>query len=169
MSNNEEFHVLQLAVESVMDTPLITSCRNRPNVNARMIFSRILIDKGHTTISIGKYLNRSHCTIVHYNKKFDGYIMSDKQLRNSYHRANDIYLGSFDPVYNMDKVQLKQEVFQLRKKIAELEEEVEKVKKKYAWKGSFGRIQEVLYTKVPIGQEDRVEQALNRYLNDLHY
>jgi len=171
MSNtiNKEFQMLQLAVESIMDSTLITTCRKRPHINARMIFSKILLDKGHTTTSIGKYLGKSHCTVVHYKQRFDGYIMNDKRLKESYEHAKAVYYGSFDPVYDMDKAQLKHEIFNLRNKVQKTEEKMEQIKKQYAWKAEFMGIQELLYQKVPKGHEKGVQQALNRYLNGIHY
>ena len=134
-----------------------------------MIFAKILLDKGYTTTAIGKYLGKSHCTIVHYKQRFDGYIMSDRRLRNSYENAKAVYYGNFDPVYGMSNSELKQEVFSLRKKVTELENKVQNVREKYVWRGNFYRIQELLYQKCPQGQEERVEQALNTYLNGLYY
>lgn len=166
---SKEFEVLHAAVESILNTELITTCRNRENVNARMIFSKILLDKGYTTTAIGEYLGKSHCTIVHYKQRFDGYILNDKRLKDSYEDAKAVYYGNFDPVYDMSNAELKQEVFSLRKKITELESKVEGLRKKHVWRGGFDRIQEVLYQKCPKGQEERVEQALNAYLNGLYY
>ena len=166
---SKEFEVLHLAVESILDTKLITTCRNRENVNARMIFAKILLDKGYTTTAIGEYLGKSHCTVIHYRQRFDGYILNDKRLKQSYEKAKAVYYGNFDPVYDMDKAQLKQEIFDLRKKVTEMEQRVQEVKTKYIWRGGFDRIQEVLYQKVPKGQEENVERALNTYLNGLYY
>ena len=166
---SKEFEVLHTAVESILNTELITTCRNRENVNARMIFAKILLDKGYTTTAIGEYLGKSHCTIVHYKQRFDGYIMSDRRLRNSYENAKAVYYGNFDPVYGMSNSELKEEVFSLRKKVTELENKVQNVREKYVWRENFYGIQELLYQKCPQGQEERVERALNTYLNGLYY
>ena len=117
---NKEFGVLHEAIESILHVELITTCRNRENVNARMIFSKILLDKGYTTVAIAEYLGKTHCTIVHYKKRFDGYILNDKRLKGSYESAKAVYFGSFDPVFDMSNKELKDEVFNLRKTIKSL-------------------------------------------------
>jgi len=173
---NKEFGVLHEAIESILHVELITTCRNRENVNARMIFSKILLDKGYTTVAIAEYLGKTHCTIVHYKKRFDGYILNDKRLKDSYESAKAVYFGSFDPVFDMSNKELKDEVFNLRKTIKSLENDVteakeylREVKEKYVWKGGFDGIQELLHQKCPIGEETNVQHALNSYLNGLRY
>ena len=88
---------------------------------------------------------------------------------NSYENAKAVYYGNFHPVYGMSNSELKEEVFSLRKKVTELENKVQNVREKYVWRENFYGIQELLYQKCPQGQEERVERALNTYLNGLYY
>ncbi len=176
-SINKEFGILHEAIENIFHVDLIKRCRNRDNVNARTIFSKILLDKGYTTTAIAEYLGlKNHSSIVHYSKRFDGYILNDRRLKGSYESAKAVYFGSFDPVFDMSSKELKDEVFNLRRTIKSLEDDVtdakeylREVKEKYVWKGGFDGIQELLHQKCPIGEEMNVQHALNTYLNGLHY
>ena len=95
---------------------------------------------------------------MHYKQRFDGYILNDKRLKDSYENAKAVYYGNFDPVYGMSNAELKQEVFRPSQKGYRAGEEGRRGKKKYIWRGGFDRIQEVLYQKCPKGQEERVER-----------
>ena len=164
-----EFDSLRTAIEKILNVELVTKSNYRKNVNARMIFSKILLDKGHTSVSIGRYLQRSHCTVIYYRGRFDGYIMTDSVLKEQYEHAKAAHYGNFDPVYDMNKSQLKREIFDLRSQLSKKDEEMHSLKKKYSWRSDFNGIQEMLYQKVPRGREQDVERAINTYLNGLHY
>ena len=55
-------------VEAVFRTDIMSSRRYQSIVEARMVFAKILVDRGHSLSSIGKYINKNHATIIYYNK-----------------------------------------------------------------------------------------------------
>jgi len=174
MSNLQEFNILRDAVEEVMEVSLITTSRKREHVEARMVFSKILIDRGHTKVSVGRFLNKTHSIVIHYCKQFEDLTPYDKVLRYNYETVLSIYRKGYDPVYNMDRSQMKTEIFGMRGKlkIKELEVESMKEKLKEAKQETVNdmRLERLksLMSRVPVGDEEAVYNRLNIFLNGLH-
>jgi hypothetical protein len=174
MSNLQEFNILRDAVEEVMEVALITPTRKREHVEARMVFSKILIDRGHTTVSVGKFLNKTHGSVIHYCRKFKDFAPYDKVLRRNYETVLSIYREGFDHIHHMDRSQMKAEIFGMRGKlkIKELEIESMKEKLKEAKQETVNdmRLERLksLMSRVPVGDEEAVYNRLNIFLNGLH-
>ena len=79
--------------------------RQRHLVNAKMIYSKILMDKGFGCSQVGKSIRKHHTTILNYQNKWDGYVFSDDSLKGDYkieklHSGHWLIQESFEDVSN---------------------------------------------------------------------
>lgn len=65
--------------------------RQRHLVNAKMIYSKILMDKGFGCSQVGKSIRKHHTTILNYQRKWDGYVFSDDSLKGDYNIVCNMY------------------------------------------------------------------------------
>ena len=79
---------LKEIVSQVFDTNINIKTRKRNNVEARMIFSKILREDGNTFESIGKAINKDHSTIVYYANQASILIKQSILLDLIYYKTN---------------------------------------------------------------------------------
>lgn len=167
-----EFDLLCHAVQEVCDVDILSQTRERETVNARIIFSYILWSRGYGKSEIGRYLNKNHATVCHYCRCFNAYIKTDPTMKSLYEKAKGIYMDTFDPVYNMDRAELKSEVFSLREKVNELYSELEEFRRESeaaaAEDNRMNRIYRLVSERTRAGSEQEVERKLNTWFNGLY-
>ena len=73
-----EFDKLKDTVNEIFGLNLMDNTRERPNVNARIVFSNILFRKGYTKSDIARYINKHHATVIHYCRNFEMYLKTDR-------------------------------------------------------------------------------------------
>jgi len=96
---------------------IMSKCQKKDYVDARMIYSKILIEKGYGPSVIGNILDKNHASIINYRKKVDWYLKSDKTLMASYRRCKDSFYMDYDPIYDLTNVELKHEILKLRDRL----------------------------------------------------
>ena len=70
--------------QTVFDTDVFVSCRKRAYVDARIVFSNLLKEQGMGPSAIGRILGRDHATVLHYFRKFEALLETDKAFRKQY-------------------------------------------------------------------------------------
>jgi hypothetical protein len=167
----EERTVLADIIKNVMQIDVNSPRKTRDDVNAKIIFSKILIDKGHTRMEVGASMDRNHCTATHHYHKFDGYIKFDKELRELYNTIESIFFDDYDPVYDMDVKQLRDAVIDCRDEIQMLENRLREEKQRLIAaqhnNHRFEGIYKTLSRGVPMGMEERVNTKLKAFINGL--
>jgi hypothetical protein len=167
-----EFDVLLNAVQEVYDLDILSVRREREYVNARIIFSYILFERGFSKSEIGRYLGKNHATICHYCKNFPAYIKQDAMLKRMYEEAKTVYMNSFDPVYTMERSELKSEVFSLREKVNDLYSQIEESRRERkdanAESTRMEGIMKLVSQRTPMGSEKEVERKLTTWFNGLY-
>ena len=85
-------------VSKVFDTDINIKTRKRNNVEARMIFSKILREDGNTFESIGNAINKDHSTIVYYVNQASVLIKQSIELSDKYLECKNCYIDNLDVV-----------------------------------------------------------------------
>jgi chromosomal replication initiation ATPase DnaA len=80
----KEINYLKGVIEKVLDLDISKNCRERDIVDGRIIYSKILRDRGHTLSNIGQPVHKDHTTILHYLKQFDSLYEYDKKFSSNY-------------------------------------------------------------------------------------
>lgn len=169
---NEEHYMAELKsiVNSVFNLDITCRVRLKSHVQARMVFSKILRERGFAMTSIAKFFNMdSHTSIINYMRKFDHDMNNNELFRNRYTTCREIFFDRYpsNEVYNEIKVDYVPKSVQLL--ISEVEARLEK---KYAMNvpekfKRFRTIIDMLDERIPHGKETMVEQKVLRMLNGL--
>jgi len=80
----KEISDLKTIVNNVFGVNLDRNIRKRPFVNSRIIYSKILKDRGYGYVVIGKSLNKDHSTIIHYVSQFERIMYQDEVFASNY-------------------------------------------------------------------------------------
>lgn len=162
----EEKEMLKKIVDTVFSTDIANERRHQPVVEARMVFSKILTDRGHTITSIGRYLNKNHATIIYYNRNIADLLEMYPYLFSKYMECKSSFLENREPVVFFKERKLQGIIHGLMNKVDEVTQErddLRNILKKYK---RFERIIELLHDRNAMLYEDEVYKKINAMLNN---
>ena len=155
-------------VSKVFDTDINIKTRKRNNVEARMIFSKILREDGNTFESIGKAINKDHSTIVYYVNQASVLIKQSIELSDKYLECKNCYIDNLDVVLPQMKYdEIKNEVLELKLLINQLtieRNEIIKVQEKY---NRIKKIINLVAERTHVGKEEFIERKINQMFNGI--
>lgn len=170
---DNEFSTLDDIISKVFNVDVRVGTRKREYVNARMSFANILVDRGYSKSSIARYIGKDHATVIYYCKSFDSYIKTDAYLKEKHNEALQFYNNRFNPVYDMDRKTLIDEVSLLKKEISSLYCTLEIYKEREEEsKNEVDRMDsiiELVSQRTNHGKEKEIERKLNTWFNGVHY
>jgi len=159
---------LKEIVSQVFDTNINIKTRKRNNVEARMIFSKILREDGNTFESIGKAINKDHSTIVYYVNQASVLIKQSIELSDKYLECKNCYIDNLDVVLPQMKYdEIKNEVLELKLLINQLtieRNEIIKVQEKY---NRIKKIINLVAERTHVGKEEFIERKINEMFNGI--
>ena len=159
---------LKEIVSKVFGTDINIKTRKRNNVEARMIFSKILREDGNTFESIGKAINKDHSTIVYYVNQASVLIKQSIELSDKYLECKNCYIDNLDVVLPQMKYdELKDEVVELKflvNKLASERNEIIKVQEKY---NRIKKIINLVAERTHVGKEEFIERKINQMFNGI--
>ena len=159
---------LKEIVSQVFDTNINIKTRKRNNVEARMIFSKILREDGNTFESIGNAINKDHSTIVYYVNQASVLIKQSIELSDKYLECKNCYIDNLDVVLPQMKYdELKNEVLELKLLINKLtieRNEIIKVQEKY---NRIKKIINLVAERTHVGKEEFIERKINQMFNGI--
>jgi hypothetical protein len=159
---------LKEIVSQVFDTDINIKTRKRNNVEARMIFSKILREDGNTFESIGKAINKDHSTIVYYVNQASVLIKQSIELSDKYLECKNCYIDNLDVVLPQMKYdELKSEVIELKflcNRLATERNEIIKVQEKY---NRIKKIINLVAERTHVGKEEFIERKINQMFNGI--
>jgi hypothetical protein len=168
MINKEEMDNLKEIVNNVFDIDIMKKSNKREFVNARKIFSKILVDKGYGITDIGRYFKKHHTTIMHYmldvdimlkysSKEFSKYLVCKEQF-SSQVQHNGLETKEFKK--NMYIVSLNNQIEKLILERNSLLKKTESHRR-------FLPIIDLLNKRTPIGDEDFILKRINHMFNGI--
>jgi hypothetical protein len=162
----KEAECLKQIIQKEIGIDIMKTSRMRQYVDGRMIYSKILRERGYKLGSIGKTLMKDHSTIIHYLSNVDTYIKTDQELIESY----SICLSKFYEIFSSDE---QYDVFALQKKVATLTNrlnELNLLDKQLSEKDNMYKrltsIIKLVNERTPIGKEDLIEKKINAMFNN---
>ena len=163
---------LKAIINTVFQLDLTKKTRLKEYVDARIIFSYILKEQGLGSTALSKILKVNHATIHNYWKKYEIYMSTDVHLRNKNSMIREEYFNGEDPVYELNNLEIKNELILLRKKNKELSLENEKLnleiigikKEEERWDG----IMKMIKQRTRRNTEKEVEFKLTRFFNGVY-
>ena len=159
---------LKEIVSQVFETNINIKTRKRNNVEARMVFSKILREDGNTFESIGNAINKDHSTIVYYVNQASVLIKQSIELSDKYLECKNCYIDNLDVVLPQMKYdELKNEVLELKLLINQLtieRNEIIKVQEKY---NRIKKIINLVAERTHVGKEEFIERKINQMFNGI--
>lgn len=162
-----DFVLVRNIICNLTNADVFEKKRLRDNVEARLIYAKILRDVGYPFMGIGKSLNKDHSTIIYYITQFDNMYVTSQFFRDKYKLVKD-YLDeskeiSFVKHLSREEYKAQAEFYQkqinvLSSNIAKLEA----VEKRYR---RFDEIIQLMEAKLPVGDEVFLLKKLNSILN----
>ena len=159
---------LKEIVSQVFDTDINIKTRKRNNVEARMIFSKILREDGSTLQAIGKAINKDHSTVIYYVNQASVLIKQSIELSDKYLECKNCYIDNLDVVLPQMKYdELKNEALELKLLINQLtieRNEIIKVQEKY---NRIKKIINLVAERTHVGKEEFIEKKINQMFNGI--
>jgi hypothetical protein len=152
-------------VNAVFCTELLAPRRYQTQVEARMVFSKILSDRGHSLTSIGKFLNKNHATVIYYNRNIENLLEQFPHLLRRYSECRESFLTGREPITTLRENQMRPILESLQAKNAVLLKENIEMKNALKKYRKFERIVDLLCNSVRFGDEEVVYNRLNAMLN----
>ena len=161
---HEKMELMRI-VNAVFSTELLNKRRYQSNVEARMVFSKILTERGHSLVSIGKFLNKNHSTIIYYNRHLSDLLEQLPNLFRQYLECRESFSNGREPIVAMREREMKMKLSELKEMSAALSKENIELKialKKYR---RHEKIVDLLCSSVKVGDEVGVYNRINAMLN----
>lgn len=168
MKDKQEMDSLKAIVDRIFDVNIMKKNRERDLVDARMIYAKILRDRGYTFKSIAVSLKKDHTTVMHYVTSVGTFLMQDSRLLQRYIDCKkEFFIDKEEFVVNrLTEKELGERIEELTSKIDSLlleRDEIMDIQKKYA---RFERIIDLLNENIKQGQEKSFERKLNQIFNE---
>jgi hypothetical protein len=164
-----EVEMLRQIIKAVMYADILTKKRDTRFVNARLVFAKIMRDRGYNLSEIGRFLGKHHATIIHYLNEVDNILMQENRLMEQYLMCNSLFYKqapSVNKVIEKSKIDLEMMVVNLKNEISQLMIERQKV---VGILEKYQRIQpiiDVIETRTPLGKEDSIKRKIICMFNE---
>jgi hypothetical protein len=139
-------HELKNIVDTIFNVDITNSVRKKEYVDARMVFSKIIHDKGATIVSIGQYLGKNHSSILNYMANFDNYF-SEHSLKRKYVVCREAFFQKRPE----DRLYIEQD------KMSAIESKYKR----------FKHILDIMNDRTPYGKEGELEKKIISFLNGI--
>jgi hypothetical protein len=146
VSEHLDMKELKDIVDTIFDVDISNSVRKKNYVEARMVFTKILRDRGTTLVAIAAFLDKNHCSIINYMLNFDNYF-SEQSLKRKYIVCREAFFQK-RPV---DKLYFEKD-------------KISNIEKKYK---RFNHILDIMNDRTPYGKEDVLEKKIISFLNGI--
>jgi hypothetical protein len=164
----KEMQQLADIVKSVFDEDVKDKIQRREIVDARMVFSKILRERGYTYASIGRFLKKDHSTIINYMRNVYSLLTQVNGLMAKYIICRDLFLIDKEVLYiNKEEKDNKLSIISLNNQIEKLILERESVTR---METKYKRIEDILSIidkKTPNGKEKFILKKVNLMFNDI--
>lgn len=168
--NVQEMQSLEGIINKVFETNIMKKQRTRALVEARMVYAKIIRDRGNTLKSIGDYLKKDHTTIIHYISNIDFLMKQDERLLNNYMKASELFMKDKEvPLEDLTIRNLHLKIESLNAQLEHLISERSKVLKINEKNRRFKHIIDMLNERVKEGEEKKIFKKINNMLNGFEY
>lgn len=172
----KDVKTLKVIIQDILCIDVCEKKRNEDIVNARIIYSKILREKGHSLLSIGKSIGKDHATIIHYLRIVEGWRSKDEEFLKIYKDVNDRFISTTKDLISFANEAIESERIESLEDIAidlklsnrlliernqELEIKLKKFKK-------FEKIHDFVNERTRVSDEDLVLCKIKEFYNGLY-
>lgn len=165
MSIELESEQLKEIIKRKLKINVMDRKRSRDIVDARMIYTKILRDRGYTVTNISSSINKDHTTIVYYMSIVDDIFYQFPAIKDRYITCNDEFMKDRGPLREHKDSLIRKKIESLETQVQRLEEMREYVE---ANKTKYKRLQniiELIDSRTRMGEEKLMEKRINEMFN----
>lgn len=129
------------------------------------MFTKVLLSIGYGYTEIGRFLDKNHATIIHYNNQIDTLIQHDQQLRMKYEEVIKNFGIEENPIHKMSDLELKKEVIALKSQNKKLYLEKELIMSRVQKEIYFQDVLDLIKERIGKTDKEKVKKVLTRYFN----
>jgi hypothetical protein len=168
MKDKQEMESLKGIVEKAFDVNIMKKNREREIVEARMVYAKILRDRGYSYKSIAVSLKKDHTTVIHYVQVIGFILTQDSRLLQRYVECKKEFMIDKEDfiAFKLTEKELGSRIEELTNKVDSLlleRDEIIKIKKSNA---RLEIIIDMLKENIKEGQEKFYERKLNQIFNE---
>ena len=146
------------------DGDVFQRCRERRFVDARITFSMLINEQGIIPTRIGRILDRNHATILHYMKRGEALLETNRAFRKKYVACREEYIGE-DPIFYYSTKELRRKFLEMQSDCRSLREKHEALQERVRSSRRLEPIIDMVRMRTKPGTEDEVLSKLNRIYN----
>lgn len=162
-----EMNSLKEIISSTTGTDIMNKNRYRNIVDARIVFSKIIRERGYTYSSIARYLSKDHSTIIHYICECNHLIETNDKIMETYINCRNLFLKDKNALLTYTDKDAVKEMVILKMDIEKL---IVKNNKLKDIQNKYKRLSEIINLidkRTPKGKEHEIKQELIRMFNGL--
>lgn len=162
-----EMNSLKEIISTATGTDVMNKNRYRNVVDARIVFSKIIRERGYTYSSIARYLSKDHSTIIHYICECNHLIQTDDKMMETYINCRNKFLEDKDALLTYTDKDAVKEMVILK---IDMEKLIGKNNKLKDFQNKYKRLTEIINLidkRTPEGQEHKIKEELIRMFNGL--
>ena len=161
MQDRKEMEELIDIIKNVMNVDITKKTNERAYVDGRMVFSKILTDRGYGIAMLGRALKKHHSSIIHYRSSANDLLDTNELFAQKYFACKDKFMSDKEDVFKIsNKEQLLNQIDALILDRNALLKEVQKHRR-------LKSIIEYIDNRTPIGKEFFVLKQINLMFNGL--
>jgi len=161
-----EMESLKGIIDRVFNVDMTMPTRKRDFVYSKMVFSKIMRDRGCRLELIGSFIKRDHATIVYYTKIIDSLFSQDAILLSRYLECKNCFYENREPgVYLTTEKNLQDKLAKLQKEYDMLLAEKQRLVEGKQKTDRLENIIKIINFHTPYGQEEEVEKKIIRMFN----
>lgn len=162
----KEMESLKEIIDRVFNVDMTIPTRKRDYVYAKMVFSKIMRERGCRLEIIGSFIKRDHATIVYYTKIIDSIFNQDSILLSRYLECKNCFYENREPgVYLTTERNLQEKLAKLQKEYDNLLAEKQKMLHEKQSYERISNIIKIINFNTPHGLEKETEKKIIRMFN----
>lgn len=161
MEDIKEMDELVDIIKNVFDADIKKKSGKREYVDGRLVFSKIMTDRGYGISLLGRYIKKHHSSIIHYRDSASDLLETNEIFLHKYLMCRDKFLfGKGDTIRISNKEELINQIDTLILEKTNLEKRFDKYKR-------LENIIEYIDSRTPSGKESFVLRKINLMFNGL--
>ena len=161
MQGRKEIEELIDIIKNVMNVDITKKTNERIYVDGRMVFSKILTDRGYGIAILGRALKKHHSSIIHYRTSANDLLDTNELFAQKYFACKDKFMSDKEDVFKIsNKEQLLNQIDALILDRNALLKEVQKYRR-------LKNIVEYVDKRTPNGKESLVLRKINLMFNGI--
>ena len=162
-----EMNSLKEIISDTIGINIMDKNRFRQVVDARIVFSKIIRERGYTFSSIARYLSKDHTTIIHYICECNSLIQTNDKIMETYLICRDKFLQDKDALLTYTDKDAVKEMIVLKNDIENLMLKNSRIKNLEIKYERLNEIINLIDKRTPEGDEHRIRKEIMKMFNGL--